>query len=141
MESWRCMLSGVFSPSWSRASMAPMAAGKLCSAILPITSRAGMSKDRTLKMPRMTADIATATAMATKASAMSSRRLALVLKPLTTDRPTSSGISRTSSSTSRQGVMVKPIHHISIVISIGREKISAPAKARASPTRKDRWSS
>jgi hypothetical protein len=33
--------------------------------------------------------------------------------------------------------MENPSHHISIVIRIGKEKISAPPKARASPMKND----
>ena len=67
------------------------------------------------------------------ASSTSSFQLKVGSKPACQDNATRNGKNSAVSSASRKALIWKPSHHISIVMSSGRPKITAPAKARASP--------
>ena len=115
-----------------------MLQGTNCMASFEMISRGDMPVSSTPNIHKMKAEVRIEISVTTRMSATSSCQHAVRRMPLKCERPKSSGKVMTSSSRMRQGCNVTPSDHISIVISMGNAKMSAPANARPTLTRNSR---
>jgi len=109
-----------------------MLAGTACRLIKPTASDAELSGPSTPSTSSTSAAATKPTAYATTASSASSRQSVVDSNPEMDDSPTSRGSTSTMKIAWRSRSMVTPSAHISMVMSNGSAKSSAPPKARAS---------